>query len=293
MKIPKDIEISPLGVMGFGRVNSEKDQPGFTASHTNIKLDGTGDGPSGVHALMNAVGNFNFKLESCYEFDKVANTYGANGKLVDLLVNKLKEDYEVLRAKIKKNDDTKKKSETEACDSCLVEEINKYMLDINSKLGTHINNDGLREASMKGTFEEFLYHLMFPDCPSVRFLVKPRPKFKYFPETKQNINEDIIFEKVNEALSADNPLQIADLCVLRDKNEKCLSTHVLTITGYKESCNKQKKCKKLFKVLNSLGEDWQVAHNDGWVDASSIIKNINPKANEPGVLQPGILSWLE
>jgi hypothetical protein len=48
--------------------------------------------------------------------------------------------------------------------------------------------------------------------------------------------------------------------------------HALVVTGYRKVLNQQTgDTLELFKVLNSWGSSWQIANNDGWIDARHFI----------------------
>lgn len=269
-------EISPFSAAAWANTNTENDAPGFRSSHTNIPLD-TWSKQSATLALMNSSKIFEFKPESCYPFDQVANKYGGNKDLVDRLISKYARIY--------------KENNTEGCDECLT----KFTNDLNDELNLGISKEGVKAAFKEKTYAEFIYKLVFrDDCEGIRF--SPKPTAKMFPLIGgEKVTTADVLLKAKEVLAAGNPLQINGFCIQRNKeSNKCEAQHHMVISGYKEICKTASNCKKVFKVQNSWGEDWQKKMDNGWIDADALLANVTPDITRPGFpISPGSISWLE
>jgi len=152
----------------------------------------------------------------------------------------------------------------------------------------------------KKTFSEFLHSVILDPCEH-EIIFNPKPRFDEFPKKHKGIKQKDLLPEIKKVLNTDNPVQIGGVCIRKDATGNCV-THTFVIAGYKTVCPESKKaCPKdkkncsesdyrtLVKVHTSWGEEWQKEYNGGWVDAESIIKNIN---DNPEVGR-GILSWLK
>ncbi|MBC7458606.1 MAG: hypothetical protein H7235_10025 [Bdellovibrionaceae bacterium] len=299
-QVPPESEISPFSMVGWARKNivicekkdgklfdeigsevpaeycgTEKLGGAIASSYSNLGLF---EGASSA-AMMNSARAFSFKTEACFKNDEVINRYGKTKDSVEDFLNKVKSLY------------ANNKGKTEGCESCLTgiaEEANK-LLSTNQ-----INVSLIKEALDKNTVQEFLYKIVFRDCPSIS--VSRRPNVKLYPDTyvlageKDAASVNDIAEKVKTVLTQGKPVLLNDICLLRDANNNCTEEHVVVISGYKEACDKSgKSCKKLLKVQNSWGADWQKLNNDGWVDEATLMANISHQSP----FKRGVLSWYE
>lgn len=273
-QIPPAKEISPFSMISWAKPTDEKGDPFSYQNHKNITLGNL----SGAAALMHSAKLFSFMPESCYPLDQIANTYAdKNKKEVDAILEEL--------TKIYKDNRTKTEADIAAkpCDNCP-----SPLEKINNSLATAASAREIHEALQANSFPEFMYAVIHEKCDRLR--LNPKPLFNYFPKEEDNITNGLdLLPKIKEILQKTIPLQIGNVCFLRDPDNKCKGAHSFVISGYKRVCSTtSKNCKELFKVQNSWGKDWQNENNDGWVDAESILKNVTntPKINT------GTLSWL-
>jgi len=243
-------------------INGQERPSEMPSSYTNI----TFAAGSGTRALVNSARAFSFKPEACYPVNKINNKFGSEKEFLDRMAQ-MNELY------------LHNRNSTEACESCLIESIR-------ANLDVTIDDAGLRSALQKTTFEEFLYKIIFKDC-SKNVAVSPPPVVEIYPKIGETVAKKAVIAKIGETITSDRPLLLEGICVLRKNENECEAAgkHSIAIKGYKECCRPGKDCRKLVQVQNSWGEDWQKKFNNGWVDAETLVNNIE----EP--IKPGVMSW--
>lgn len=138
-----------------------------------------------------------------------------------------------------------------------------------------------KKALYEDSFSKFIKILFFDTCPTSKL-----PKYlwmgaEYYPnaKTKGIVNNEDIMYNINYALRQKKPVLLSNLCGIKNIDgtwNDSLPPHSLLITGYKEVYEKNKPTtlKKLYKIHNSYGLQWQKEHNDGWVDAENLISSM-------------------
>lgn len=135
------------------------------------------------------------------------------------------------------------------------------------------------EAALKDAkkVESFLYKTIIPEHCIDRSEALDIPKFEVssFPTylDKDSLGASALENKIEKLLSSKIPMQIS-ICTFKASNDRCASAHAVVLHGFKEVCNELKnECKKMVKVKNSYGEEWQKQYNDGWVDLQLLVKS--------------------
>ncbi len=266
--VPAKQEISPLSMVGFSN-RTRKDAPGgFISNHYNIKFGGV------AAASLSNMSTAGMGLaESCYPFDPLAQKYGNDEKAADQMLERVKNLYE----------SNKGKTEGQVCLDCISKVVQE-------DLQTNANITDIKNALKLQSFEEFLYAITLGKnkngCEDVVEL-EPSPVFKAYPaldDVKQATSDEIV-SKAREVLKLGYPLALDGICPIYE-NGKCKGLHSVVITGFREQCTAdKKKCKKVLRIQNSWGEEWQRKNDDGWIDAETILGSKN--------WGPGTLTWLQ
>ncbi len=321
-EVPKELEVSPLSTMAWFQKNTaictikngkyfidayssevsaeecgEASLPDADSmSYTNVRFAG-----NAYLTLKNAATTFAFHSEACFASDRFFKQFGKSKESADNFVNELKQFYYFNRNK-----------EID-CPSCLV-------ADARGRLNTlKLDEATVRAALQMKNFQEFMFKLMFRDCERIKF--SESPVFRQFPDIpleyvmsprdqismslglgrKDDIyylekghkikiaplSADQLLAKVKDILNQGYPLMLDNLCVERTKIGACLLKHSVVIKGNKKVCN-AKECKDFLLLQNSWGENWQSEYDDGWVEADSLLANV-----DINTIRPGILSWYE
>lgn len=320
--LPAELEISPLSTMSWFQKNTEictvrngkyfvdgyakevdpaecgdhalPDSEEF--SYANVRFSG-----NGFLTLKNAAQLFSFHNEACFNSDWFFKKFGASAESALAFINSMKSLY------------FSNRNQEMSCEWCVLSQARKRMGTTRLEIPT------LKEALQKPNFHEFMYKLIFRDCERINY--SNAPAFKQFPDIPEqlivsprdaisislgaNLKDDVFFmrdqhmvkiepltraavlEKSQEVLNRGYPLMLDNLCVKRETNQRCDITHSIVITGYREACNGS-VCRKFLKLQNSWGEKWQVSFDGGWVDAASLLANVDVDQ-----IRPGILSWYE
>ena len=279
----KSIEISPLSMLAWSKVSSPERAVDSFLSY--LSLDFTGGGSS-TTALAVGGDYFVFAKDSCFDFDKFVRHYGsisstpeqAEEKAIqwELAYAELKYVFEKnknpsLRAAMK----TPSSSPQDECIDCVL---------VNRNLFTRIDRKRPDEALEKNSFREFLYNLLLGNCG--RFAFAPRPTWQVYPGPGQTTSKDELRQKIMRVVDNKLPVALQGICLSRDGANECTQFHSVVIAGHKQVCITPGNCRILFKVHNSWGIEWQDQYDNGWVDANSILENINYSRN-------GMLSWYE
>jgi hypothetical protein len=263
--------ISPFSMLSWMETNRRLNEPHEVDRHTNIRFNNPG-----WMALSNAAEtkrDFSFDSDSCYPFDQFANKYGSNEAAVKKMIDKFENYY------------NKNKTEGTICEDCLKEDLKKDLL-------ISAQADDLKQALSKDTFGEFLYRVVFRNCPTF-IKVKPSPKFNSYPQNDDAKYEDLI-GKIKEVMTEGRPINLSGICPLmvdkkckRGKSGKPAS-HDVVISGYRKMCKPSGACRDVLKIHNSWGQAWQDQYDGGWVDAESLLKSA---ADDNGKFEKNMLAW--
>ena len=172
-----------------------------------------------------------------------------------------------------KNLQWKLKSERKTeCISCMANNI-KCMFP-NMKTPLEQIEGALKDAK---AVESFLYKTIIPEhcLDKSEALEIPKYVVSSFPTylDKDLLGLSSLENKIIKLLSAKIPMQV-NICTAKADNGRCSAAHAIVLYGLKEVCNEEKnECKKMVKVKNSYGEEWQKVHNDGWVDLQVLAKS--------------------
>jgi hypothetical protein len=270
---PIEKRISQLSMMAWAETNNPSQKAGLRSNHTNLKLGSQVTGNAlGSNSLRNSMNLFSFIPESCYPFDQLVNKYGNNSTLVDQMLARVENIYNI-----------NKSTESEApCLSCLEE--------INNDLNTNLTEKSFALALTKESFGEFLYSIIFSNCEPMRF--RKKPNFGAFPENSKTTKKTEAIDVIKKILSSKKPIQLENICLRVDKNKpECQARHSTVVSGFRNVCSDKllKNCKTQLKIQNCWGLDWQTNFDDGWVDADSLIKNVSYGKD---TLDAATISWL-
>lgn len=92
--------------------------------------------------------------------------------------------------------------------------------------------------------------------------------------------------KIKRVIDKNFPIALDSVCINRNRNAECTERQALVIAGYMEACNDVGTCRTMYKVYNSYGIAWQQKYENGWLDADSILENLDYEGMRP-------LSWYE
>jgi hypothetical protein len=98
--------------------------------------------------------------------------------------------------------------------------------------------------------------------------------------SSDSITNEIMILTVRRGLKeGGKPVLVQDIYGLKniDGTQKdSQQPHCLLISGYKQVVNPNNlnDKKQLFKIHNSYGIEWQLEHNNGWVDAENFINSL-------------------
>ncbi|MFZ3228967.1 MAG: hypothetical protein WA160_02090 [Pseudobdellovibrio sp.] len=266
--ITQDQQVSSMGMMAWARKNADNAPDTLATSFTNINLDGV----FAAKAIINSSSAFKFKPESCFPIDRIQNKFG-NSLAMESYLTMLKDLF------------ARNKSQTEACESCMIKSIQ-------DGLGIEVSSNEFKKALERKTFEEFLFRIIFKDnCEYKPY--NPKPNVRAFPVAGETAPKSAMIEKSKEILMTDKPILLNAVCEARNKEtNECIGNHHIVITGYSKICktatSKDNECKRIIKIEAALCSDWQKAHDDGWVDAESLADNMS---EDPMSL--GAMIWLE
>jgi len=305
--VKPDFSINSLAMFALATpINSD---PKLNKQFTNYESLNFNSGGIGYNILITAMTDFSFYTEKCYAFDQFANRYGQNYTLMNTILSKLKTSYEKNKKQlISKLDSNEKITLTEAnseCPDCLNNLKNQIQNDFFKTQDTEIILEGLS----KNTFDEFLFTSLFGNCNTKSF--KKPNSVEYFPKNNEDkVTRTQAIDKIKDILKKQKPIVADSLCSVVHKNnpKACIYSHALVISGYKEVCNKN-KCKKLFKVHNCEGKDWQ-DQTGSWFDAETLLDQqiketdktvkindseyaIMENRNENTLMEQKRFSWLE
>lgn len=276
--LPADKEISPIGVLQYSDAYEPGKEPKNYVKNTSIQLNAGG---AALVALINAKNNFSFYRESCFPFDQFVEKFGASKDVMNTTLAKLEDFYKKNKYKNKTEADA-----AEACESCLSEKIQP----ISGIFPTEKYLENIHMGLKKDTFGEFLYETIFSSgCKTIDL---PSPSLSIFPDVQKTTatTKDDIKNKVIEVVKSGLPVSIGEICVARAQAKDGCGLHEFIVSGTKQVCDSG-KCRELFKVQNSWGQEWQKEFNGGWVDAESILDNIKT-ASLDKITVP-VLTWIK
>jgi hypothetical protein len=320
--VSREFEVSPLSTMSWFQKNTstctvrdgkyfidafgsevdpeecgDQDLPDTDSmSYANVRFAG-----NGYLTLKNAATLFSFHTEACFASDRFFHKFGGSKESATSFINEMKQFYYSNRNK------------EILCPSCLVSEAR-------GRINTmKVDESSVRAALQMKNFQEFMFKLMFRDCERVKF--SQAPLFKQFPDIPreffssprdkiamafgqstrdeiyylengkkviiERLTRELLLGKIKETLNMHYPLMLDNLCIRRSTNDLCLAKHSVIIKGQKEVCD-AKVCKDFLMLQNSWGDGWQSDYDGGWVEAKSLLANV-----DTDTIRPGILSWYE
>lgn len=149
---------------------------------------------------------------------------------------------------------------------------------------------GIQRAFATKTFGEFLNEFLgTANCvrpmDTVKFEASDSVDYEPFPKEGQKTNPNEVMGKVIEVLKGGRPVALNAICYEKISPSDCPNDkyHSVVIAGYRDICNTQGKCRKSFKIINSLGKSWQDQNDDGWIDAETVLASTN--------MAPGVISY--
>lgn len=252
-------------MVSYGNRTREDKADQDPSNHANIRFGGAAE-----PALGNLAAFGGCLAESCYPFDQVVNKYGDDKKKADEMLERVRQLYF----------GNKNKPEGEVCFDCISQAVQE-------DLRSNANIADIKMALSTKTFEEFLYFVTIGkgnnSCPDV-VEIQPTAQFKTFPQRGKTATPQQTIDQIRSVLKQGYPLALDGICPYK-VDGKCTGRHSLVVTGYREQCpkDKTKKCKKVVRVQNSWGEDWQKRNDNGWVDAETLLGGETQEA--------GALSW--
>jgi len=260
-------EVSPVNLSAFASSNSKNLNEGPITNHTNLNL--FNDGMNAFTIIKNASYTFALRPESCFPSDIFNNLVGNNRDIaMDFVYDYLIPFYQ----------ENKEKTE---CSECLA--------TINRRLKTNRTEAQITRALGMKSFPEFLYALIFPEHCGKFIKPQKKPTFAFFPNDDKPTTLQQLSKKIETVVDSNLPIVLGDVCTGGLINNACIGGHGVVISGYKTICSTKVKgvCRKLYKVQNTWGQEWQDQNNDGWMDAEHLLKNVKTPYDI------GVLSWLE
>ncbi len=301
-KLPESQQISTLGIAryagqavkgGFDDYDDSYNQlPGFNMKVTDAKKKGIVI--SGAKVLSAAADMDKMPTEKCVSLSRIAS------KIPVASANDAVEAQAKIWSDLKAAYDGYRQALTDKCEDCAskyysagMDAVNKGLkLEDDQLVDPNLKNDQMKllQAFKEDTYEKALNTLLYPKECSEKGISLPDPtkvKVEHFPQKEKIANGYGLIDKIKEILKSKKPAVLDGICVWDCGNQP--KYHSAVVAGYRKICPKgdvaQKNCREAIKVINSAGAGWQAAHNDGWVDAKSLLKNVT--------VVEGSLSWLQ
>ncbi|PIF45928.1 hypothetical protein CLU96_2944 [Chryseobacterium sp. 52] len=219
-------------------------------------------------------------LENCKPFENLTKEFNPklNNGLIkkEEFINYLKNIFQSL-----------KNSKVQNIKECTAE-INT----LNNFVNLNFNQETLKKALTKDSFDEFLYSLFFDECKMENFPSGFRAAT--FPLDSMNVTYNDIKLQVIKGLNIGKPVLFPSLCTSQNVGEICNESHSLVISGFKKVKNGNTQ-KDVLKIHNSWGEEWQKKNNEGWIDADIFVQNVAKLKTVDGNYRIGSSSviWLD
>lgn len=248
---PPRYSISPWGMMKYTNRNQKEDNT----------LQINQEEGRGIYATLEVLSVSNDQIiDSCRPFERIVasfTTIGLQGIAKrDSFFKGLEETYRQNRG----------------VGSLSPLDQDQLIAKINDTLGLDLNSLRLRKAFNSKSYDHFLYTLFFDGCPERGFPTGFR--IYDYPVDILDVTPIQIKNKVIQGLKTGNPVYFGSLCLTVNTDGTCDLAHALVISGYKQVVQgKAGSVKDVFKVHNSWGKAWQIANNDGWVDADILTEN--------------------
>ncbi|QDK43734.1 hypothetical protein DOM22_00390 [Bdellovibrio sp. ZAP7] len=288
--LPEEKRVSTLGIARYAAKPIEDGLTDYDDSYQQLK-----EGSSGAKVLTLASNMFKMPTEKCVSLQRIASKIpveGANDAVAaqQAIWKDLEAAYKGYR-----------KALSEKCDSCAskfyataVETVSKGIkLEDDQMIDPNLRNDQARvmQAFKEDTYEKALNTLLYPKACSENGISLPKPSdvtVRYFPQKEKILDGQSLIPQIKKILESKQPVILDGICVQDCETTRPLY-HSIVVAGYRKICpkgdTKQQNCREALKVVNSAGAGWQAIHNDGWVEAKSLMKNVKVVA--------GTLSWLE
>jgi hypothetical protein len=193
-----------------------------------------------------------------------------------------------------------KKRPCPTCEVTMTAQDTEDMKLFESSFNLKQNNVDLLKAFSEKTYGEFLEKLLIPNCnrssQRVVYDGPPNIEVKDFPGKNLNTNYEAVIAEIKNKLEKKTPVILNDLCDDEnyDTTKGCIGDtkkkiapklHTLIISGYRMVCPPKGECFASVKVYNSYGATWQQSHDDGWVDARTLLDRTGYKSD--------VLTWAE
>lgn len=293
--LPESQRVSTLGIARYAVDAPAAALPKFDESYEQLKT-----GSSGGRVLSFAARMMKMPTEKCVSLSRIAS------KIPVETANDAVKAQQAIWEDLKSAYDGYRKALSDKCDSCAsnfyasaVETVSKGIkLEDDQLVDPNLRNDQARvlQAFKEDTYEKALNTLLYPKSCSESGIALPDKhsvKVRLFPQGEKIPNGEALVPQIKEILQSKKPVILDGICVL-DCDTTNPSYHSVVIAGYRKICpkgdTKQQNCREALKIINSAGAGWQAAHNDGWVDAKLLMKNVKPVK---GQISQGTLSWLE
>ncbi|WP_413576477.1 hypothetical protein ACLVWU_00385 [Bdellovibrio sp. HCB290] len=296
MKVPDSKRISMLGVTRYTRLPKDEND---SLDKNYRELPEGGNGSTVLSTAINLVDRV--PSEQCASLERVLSkdTIKSKGDLTDAqraVWDGLKSDYEKYREAVAKN-----------CKDCAdkyyqaaVQTVSKNLkIEEDQLVDPNLRNDNLKvlNAFKKETYEEALNALLYPSACSenqntIELAGKDSLEHNVYPQGESPSREQVL-NKIVSILESRQPVLVEPICVAdcdkkpnKDKPEDGPKYHAVVVAGYRKICKKNNptSCRYALKVVNSGGAGWQKANNDGWMEATPLLKNV--KMDEAAV------SWI-
>jgi hypothetical protein len=276
--LSKKQELSPLAMVAWG-ISSDHSAVSEGANHSNLTFF---EGGGGLNALGQAIDSnravgFFGAAESCYPYDQFVSKYGRDSVDVKAIFGDLEQFFNIYRAIAVTG--------AAYCEDCAMSEFKTHFQE---KLFLSPTIQILTKAfKQSDTFPKFLYRITLRGCDDDIEIIRPSPQFESLPGSslidgkfdKSPVSYNKVMNKIKELLKEDLPVMAEGFCG-GFKDGKCLGEHSLVVYGYKKMCKYDGSCLELLKVQNSYGEQWQKEHDDGWIDAKTLLTSDGTRSTQ-------------
>lgn len=255
---PKDCssEISPLSMTGWARPAKSAGKIGVdnidfsdSSNFESIHIARKGDrlelaSLSGFAALLNSQNEFSFRTERCFSYERFLSKHQASIEFEGDFLKKLNDIFSLTK--------TKQIEKASVCYECIAQQLQ-------DAVGVNISLSRLRKVLSAESFDEFLFHTVFADCPMPTNF-NPKPAVNYFPRENVLISGGEKVERlkatIKMAIDRKSPVLLEKICLKSNPAGECTYEHAVVVSGYAKAC-RDSDCKFLLKVENSWGQLWQ------------------------------------
>ncbi|WP_246881903.1 hypothetical protein [Pseudomonas protegens] len=188
------------------------------------------------------------------------------------------EDLKAQRAVLKALEDFYQQNRLKApCAECVASAT--QVAELQAIYATTRDPRGIAQALGKPHFGGFFSAIIIPsECRRLSrralFELQNKLQIRALPETAAQNNFAGLYPALKQAIDADNPVIIANVCLYRGaKQKKCPEQYRHSLVAYAHArlCTPQGQCQEGLKVLNSWGEQWQNHEGQQWFDARRLL----------------------